>query len=218
MQQDIYKDYLAAAGVPSLEQIIIWADALFPGGFRLLADDLCFPEDQEDWTERERQDAYIAIGEAIEREKRRMLEDREQIKQETARAAVVHFELDPMRAYRPVIQELDLTKSERAQYTHKFAVLVAGQAAIVYRLGEGTYRVIDDEEHEEARDNEAYQVLMAAARYLEIDLRLAREVAAEEEQPGEGEAARWTLTISGQACQVARYDREDGPDYQVIAP
>src|SRR5579883_1967397 len=179
MQQDIYKDYLAAAGVPSLEQIIIWADALFPGGFRLLADDLCFPEDQEDWTERERQDAYIAIGEAIEREKRRMLEDREQIKQETARAAVVHFELDPMRAYRPVI---------------------------------------DDEEHEEARDNEAYQVLMAAARYLEIDLRLAREVAAEEEQPGEGEAARWTLTISGQACQVARYDREDGPDYQVIAP
>jgi hypothetical protein len=151
-----------------------------------------------------------------------MLEDREQIKQETARAAVVHFELDPMRPYQPVIQELDLTESERAQYTHKFYVLIASHSAIVYRLAEGTYAVIDDEDTDEGErksDEEAYHVLMAAARYLEIDMHQARAVSAEEEQPEPGAAysARWTLTIDGEICQVARYDHPNGPDYQVIA-
>src|SRR5438445_13352406 len=101
-----------------------------------------------------------------------MQEDRERIKQETARAAIAHFELDPMRVYKPVINELELSKAEVEQYTHKFYVLIADHAAVVYRIASGQYTVIGDEETDEdeepdqqAQEDEAFTVLMTAVRY-----------------------------------------------------
>ena len=153
-----------------------------------------------------------------------MQEDREQLKQETAHAAIIHFELDPMKGYKPVISELELSRAEREQYTHKFSVIIADYSAIVYRLAPGQYAVIEDEEADEesgqAEEDEAYTVLMTAVRYLEINIRQARSVEASEEQPPAGAAysVRWKLTIDGHTCSIGRYDRQDGPDYRIIEP
>lgn len=145
-------------------------------------------------------------------------EKKNQLFQEATRAAIVHFELNPMRSYQPTIQELELSEQERERYVHKLYIIIADYAAIVYQLAPGQYQVEDrpnqDDQSEEA---EAHRVLMTAARYLEINIRQARQVEASEERPPEDAAysARWRLTIDGQTCTVARYDRQDGPDYQI---
>jgi len=91
-----------------------------------------------------------------------------------------------------VIQELGLEADEAEIYTHKLYVIVADRAAVVYRLAPGQYAVIEneetDEQEEQAQEDEAFSVLMAVARYLEINMRAAKSEEAREEQPKNGAA------------------------------
>lgn len=173
---------------------------------------------------------------AMQKEPEQQPDDQDQAAQiqgEAARAAIRFFELNPAKPNRVVIRQEAITAedrqdAERATATHKFYVVLgrrAQYAARVYRQGPGRYLVEEAEDEGEAAESqdqeaEAYQVLMTAARYLEINIRTARQVEATEEQPEQGAAysARWKLEIDGQACQVARYDHPSGPEYAIIEP
>ena len=108
-----------------------------------------------------------------ESEKSDMLDERERIEQEVVQAAIIHYQLGEAGHVSPVVQRLVL-EEERKDFTSKFAVLVAGRAALVWRDHEGAYKVEDDPDRHlwesEDEEKEAYQVLLTAAHYLEVDV------------------------------------------------
>jgi hypothetical protein len=156
-----------------------------------------------------------------------MLEDRDRLKQEVVQAAIIHYQLQEEGHVYPVVQALELERAERQDFTYKFAVMVAGRAAIVYRDWDGAYKVVDDPERElwedEAEEKEAYQVLITAAHYLEIDLARLGSIEVQNLShliiEGASISASWLLKLNGESCIVNRYDEESGPRYAVhISP
>ena len=150
------------------------------------------------------------------------MENDEQIKQACYLAALRYFELDPVNQYRPLLSDLRLTEAERARYTHKISVMIADQAAIVYRAGPGHYEVVGDEEDpasgDQVEDEEAGKILLAAAEYLEVNPRQARSLKTRKQTVPTGATyqGRYTLTINGLSCLVVRHDRESGPEYTIL--
>jgi hypothetical protein len=153
------------------------------------------------------------------------LEDRERLKQEVVQAAIIHYQLqeEKGRAY-PVVQALELEPTERADYTHKFAVLVAGRPAIVWRDRQGAYKVEDDPDRHlwenEDEEREAYQVLLTAAQYLEVDIARLTSIEVQELTDliidGAPFSAAWLVKLNGgESCIVDRYDEETGPRYAI---
>jgi hypothetical protein len=156
------------------------------------------------------------------------LEDRERLKQEVVQAAIIHYQLQEAGRVYPVVQALEVERAERVDYTHKFAVLVAGRAAIVYRGWDGAYKVVDDPERhlweDEAEEKEAYQVLLTAAHYLEVDIARLASIEVQDLThlivEGAPISASWLVKLNGgESCIVDRYDEESGPRYAIhISP
>src|SRR5450631_968979 len=145
-----------------------------------------------------------------------MLEDRERLKQEVVQAAIVHYGLQEEEGHvYPVVQALELEQTERQDFAYKFAVLVAGHAAIVYRDYQGAYKVEDDPEpwEDEQEEKEAYQLLIMAARYLEIDLARLGSIEVDNLLIIEGTSITrsWLLKLNGESCIIDRHEQEDGP-------
>lgn len=63
------------------------------------------------------------------------MEDREQIRRECLLAALQYFD--------PALMELQLDQEERADYTHKFFVMMKDAGAIIYRISAGQYAVTE---------------------------------------------------------------------------
>jgi hypothetical protein len=63
------------------------------------------------------------------------MEDREQIQRECLLAALQYFD--------PALMELQLEQEERANYTHKFFVMMKDAGAIIYRVSAGQYAVTE---------------------------------------------------------------------------
>ncbi len=149
------------------------------------------------------------------------LEDRERLKQEVVQAAIIHYQLQEEGHVYPVVQQLEVERAERADFMYKFAVLVAGRPAIVYRDWQGAYKVVDDPDRHlwenEAEEKEAYQVLLTAAHFLEVDVARLGSIEVQDLHHLDGEGApikaSWLLRLNGAICRVDRYDEESGPRY-----
>src|SRR5437763_16340574 len=63
------------------------------------------------------------------------MEDREQMQRECLLAALQYFD--------PALMELQLEQEERANYTHKFFVMLKDAGAIIYRVSAGQYAVTE---------------------------------------------------------------------------
>jgi hypothetical protein len=148
-----------------------------------------------------------------------MLEDRERLKQECVQAASIHYGLQEAGRVYPVVRELPLERDERADWTFKFALLVAGRPALVYRNWDGAYKVADDPDRQlttdEQAEKEAYQAVVTAARYLECDLCRVGRLEVQnlthlraEEAPC---SASWRVWLDMESCIVDRYDEPGAP-------
>src|SRR5438874_6430500 len=83
---------------------------------------------------------------SLEKKECSIMEDREQIQRECLLAALQYFD--------PDLMELQLEQEERANYTHKFFVMMRDAGAIIYRVSAGKYAVTehispDDSEREQ---------------------------------------------------------------------
>jgi len=152
-----------------------------------------------------------------------MLDGRERLKQECVQATIIHYGLQEAGRVYPVVRELPLERNERADWTFKFAVLVASRPALVYRDWDGAYKVVDDPDRQlnsvEQAEQEAYQVVATAARYLEYDLcRVGRLEVQDltyllaEEAPC---SASWLVWLDMESCIVDRYDEPGGSRYAI---
>lgn len=152
-----------------------------------------------------------------------MLDNRERLKQECVQAAIILYGLQEAGRVYPVVRELPLERDERADWTFKFAVLVAGRPALVYRDWDGAYKVVDDPNRQltsdEQVEKEAYQVVATAARYLESDLcRVGRLEVQDltyllaDEAPC---STSWLVWLDMESCIVDRYDEPGGPRYAI---
>src|SRR5436305_3265532 len=72
---------------------------------------------------------------SLEKKECSIMEDREQIQRECLLAALQYFD--------PDLMELQLEQEERANYTHKFFVMMKDAGAIIYRVSAGQYAVTE---------------------------------------------------------------------------
>src|SRR5438045_8116717 len=72
---------------------------------------------------------------SLEKKECSIKEDREQMQRECLLAALQYFA--------PALMELQLEQEERANYTHKFFVMMKDAGAIIYRVSAGQYAVTE---------------------------------------------------------------------------